>query len=179
MAGIPPMTWYWKASLTATGVTALAGWLASPAVQPALRRSAANAAPSAGATAVQVSEVEEQARRLSVRLSPATDAAPPARNPFQFGARPVARRATRPVAPVTTPEPVEAPERFPLRLTGIAVETVDGVEKRVAIISGPAGLELAAAGDAAAPGYRVMTVGESSAEVERTSDGVRENLTLK
>jgi hypothetical protein len=181
MAAVPPMTWYWKASLTATGVTALAGWLASPSLEPAgsRPRAAATTTASSATTAAAVSDVEEQARRLSVRLVPAADAAPPSRNPFQFGARPAARRAVRPAAPVERP-PVEAPAPapFPLRLSGIALDTVDGVEKRIAIISGPGGLELAAAGDAAAPGYRVLAVGESYADVERASDGTRERLTL-
>jgi hypothetical protein len=68
---------------------------------------------------------------------------------------------------------------FPLRLTGIAVEIVDGVTKRTAILSGPSGVELAAGGEPASAGYRVVEVGESFAEVERTTDGARERLTLR
>jgi len=52
------------------------------------------------------------------------------------------------------------------------------VESRTAVISSPAGLELAKAGDSAAPGYRVVTVGDSFAEIERLSDGTRERLAL-
>jgi hypothetical protein len=73
---------------------------------------------------------------------------------------------------------VDAPTPFPLHLAGVAVDTIDGVDTRTAIISGPAGIELAKAGQPAAPGYRVVTVGEAFAEVERLSDGVRERLTL-
>ncbi len=71
------------------------------------------------------------------------------------------------------------PAPFPLRLSGIAVDIVDGVEKRTAIISGPAALELAGEGESAGPGYRVVTVGESFAEVERLSDGSPRALELK
>ena len=81
--------------------------------------------------------------------------------------------------PAFTPAPaVPAPAPFPLRLTGIAVDIVNGVEKRTAVVSGPSGLELAATGETAAPGYRVVEVGESFAEIERVSDGARQRLTL-
>jgi hypothetical protein len=105
----------------------------------------------------------------------------PTRNPFRFGARPLARRAAvvaAPVAAVAEP-PVIVPVPFPLRLSGIAVDIIEGVERRTAIISHPTGLELARDGESAAPGYRVVTVGESFAEVERLSDGARERLTLR
>jgi hypothetical protein len=97
---------------------------------------------------------------------------------FRFGARPVARRAAAP-APVVAAAPVAPlPAPFPLHLSGIAVEVVNGVTKRTAILSGPSGVELAASGEPAAPGYRVLEVGESFADVERTSDGTRERLNL-
>jgi hypothetical protein len=175
------MTWSWKWSIAATGATALAGWLASPPPHTAeaqSRRDVAAASSQPSADAAAVSEIEEQARRLSARLAPVTPSGAPSRNPFQFGARPVPRRA-----PV--PEPVEPerpsddiPQPFPLRLTGVAVDVVDGAETRTAIISWPGGVELAKAGDAAAPGYRVIAVGETFAEVERVSDNARERLML-
>jgi hypothetical protein len=173
------MTWNWKWSVTATGATALAGWLATPPLEPSGPQRRAAAAASSQVSASAVSDIEEQARRLSARLTPASDAAPPSRNPFQFGARPVTRRAVQPVAPLASPPPVDVPAPFPLRLTGMAIDTSGGTEKRIAIISGPGGVELAAAGELAAPGYQVVAVGESFAEVERTSDGVRERLTLR
>jgi hypothetical protein len=116
---------------------------------------------------------------LSTRLASNPASAAPARNPFQFGLHPVARRAPAVTAPVAVPPPpVDVPAPFPLHLSGIAVDTVDGVNTRTAVISGPAGVELAKDGEPAAPGYRVVTVGESFADVERLSDGVREHLTL-
>lgn len=177
---IQPMTWNWKLSLTATGATALAGWLASPPPQSMTPPSRAAIAAPAGADPAAISEVEHQARRLSARLAAPAAGAPPSRNPFQFGARPQPRRAAAaaPAVTVSMPPPVDVPAPFPLRLSGIAVDIVNGAEKRTAVISGPAGLELAGEGESAAPGYRVVTVGESFAEVERVSDGARERLTL-
>jgi hypothetical protein len=58
------------------------------------------------------------------------------------------------------------------------VETVNGVEKRTAILSGPSGVELAASGENASPGYRVIDVGDTFAVVERTSDGAQQRLNL-
>ena len=173
------MTWNWKLSLTATGATALAGWLASPPPQATAPQSRAAIAAPAGADPAASSEVEHQARRLSARLAAPAAGATPSRNPFQFGARPAPRRAATAPVTVSPPPPVDVPAPFPLRLSGIAVDIVDGVEKRTAVISGPATLELAGEGGSAAPGYRVVTVGESFAEVERLSDGVRERLELK
>jgi hypothetical protein len=66
-----------------------------------------------------------------------------------------------------------------MRLTGIAVDVVNGVEKRTAILSGPSGVELAASGEPATAGYRVVEVGDSFAVIERASDGARERLTLR
>jgi hypothetical protein len=176
------MTWNWKWSLAATGATAMAGWLATPPVETG----GAGRADSSAVTAqsevgpAAVAEIQEQARRLSTRLAPRPIGPTPERNPFQFGARPAARRAPAVTARPAEPPPpqVEVPAPFPLQLTGIAVDTIDGVETRTAIISGPSGLELAKVGDAAAPGYRVVTVGDSFAEVERLSDGTRERLVL-
>jgi hypothetical protein len=53
------------------------------------------------------------------------------------------------------------------------------VEKRTAILSGPSGVELAASGEPAGTGYRVIEVGASFAEIERVSDGTRQRLTLR
>ena len=181
MAPIVTMTWNWKWSLAATGATAMAGWLASPPLEPAgatPRRGAAIEASQSDVGPAAVAEIQEQARRLTSRLAPRPASGAPARNPFQFGMRPVAPRAPAVTASAAAPAVVDAPAPFPLHLAGVAVDTIDGVDTRTAIISGPAGIELAKAGQPAAPGYRVVTVGEAFAEVERLSDGVRERLIL-
>jgi len=181
MAAVSPMTWNWNWKLVGTGAAALAGvlglgsplQLAGPAARPQ-----ASEAPHAAAQVSAVAALEEQTRRLDERLAAAA-AAPPSRNLFRFGVRPVPRRAVA-LAPVDAPAPaLEAPAPFPLRLTGIAVDLVNGVEKRTAILSGPSGLELAASGEPAGTGYRVIEVGASFAEIERVSDGTRQRLTLR
>jgi hypothetical protein len=162
MAAASPMTWNWNWKLVVTGAAALTGvlglgsplQLAGPAARPQV-----SDAPHAAAQAAAV--------------------APPSRNLFQFGARPVVRRAVAPAPVVALAPIVELPAPFPLRLTGIAVDIVNGAAKRTAILSGPSGVELAASGEPAGPGYRVIEVGESFAEVERTTDGARRRLTLK
>jgi hypothetical protein len=177
MTPLSPMTWNWKWKLAATGVTAVAGWLASPPLEPSAGVRPTTPAPQATSSAVAV--LDQQVRRLDEQLA-ATPAATSSRNLFKFGQRPVTRRAA-PVQTAAPPPPpaVAVPEPFPLRLTGIAIDTADGVEKRIAILSGPGGVELAAGGETASPGYRVVEVGDSFADVERTSDGARERLTLK
>ena len=182
MATASPMTWNWNWKLVVTGVAALTGvlglgaplQLAAPPGRPQM-----SDAPHDTAQVTAVAALEEQTRRLDERLA-AVAVAPPSRNLFQFGARPVARHAVAP-APVVAPvlPVVEAPAPFPLRLTGIAVDTISGAEKRIAILSGPSGVELAAGGEPAGTGYRVIEVGESYAVVERTFDGARQRLTLK
>jgi len=182
MAALSPMTWNWNWKLVVTGVAAFAGvlglgtplQLAGPSVRPQ-----ESDAPRAAAQVIAVSALEEQAQRLDQQLA-VHDAAPPSRNLFQFGARPQARRAVAPAPVAAAPVAVvEPPVPFLLRLTGIAVDTVNGVEKRTAILSGPSGVELAGRGETAGAGYRVIEVGDSFAEVERTSDGARRRLTLK
>jgi hypothetical protein len=178
MAAGSPMTWNLKWKLAATGTAALAGWLASPPLELAGPGSGPQSAAPSRAEVAAVAELAAQTRRLDQHLD-AVQAAPPSRNLFQFRSRPVARRAAPPAPAVTLAPVAPVPVPFPLRLTGIAVEIVDGVAKRTAILSGPSGVELAASGEPASPGYRVIEVGESFAEVERTSDGTRERLTLR
>jgi hypothetical protein len=178
MAPGSPMTWNLKWKLAATGTAALAGWLASPPLELAGPASRPQSAAPSHVEVAAVSELQAQTRRLDQHLD-AVQVAPPSRNLFRFGSRPVARRAAPP-APVVAPAPVvPVSVPFPLRLTGIAVEIVDGVTKRTAILSGPSGVELAAGGEPASAGYRVVEVGESFAEVERTTDGARERLSLR
>jgi hypothetical protein len=180
MATSSPMTLNWNWKVAATAAAAVTGWLglgtpihmSEPAPRPPLASVTA-----ADFRITAAASLQEEARRLDARIE-AAQAAPPSRNLFQFGARPVPRRSVAP-APVAAPAPLPPPIPFLVRLTGIAVETVNGVEKRTAILSGPSGVELAAGGENASPGYRVIEVGDSFAVVERVSDGVRERLTLR
>lgn len=171
----------WKWTAAVTGATALAGWLASPPLQSTAPGTAAARTESAQ-TAMQaavVSDIEEQASRLATRLRPAAAAPVPGRNLFQFGARPVARRAAvLAVQPASAPvEPARVP--FPFRLTGVATDVVDGVARYTAVLSGPQGVVLAQGGDMAAPDYRVVSVAEDGVELLRVSDGASERFTLR
>jgi hypothetical protein len=178
MAPGSPMTWNLKWKLAATGTAALAGWLASPPLELAGPASGAPSIAPSHREVAAVAELETQTRRLDQHLD-AVQVAPPSRNLFRFGSRPVARRAAPPPPAVVLAPVAPVPVPFPLRLTGVAVEMVDGVAKRTAILSGPAGVELAASGEPASAGYKVIEVGESFAEIERLSDGARERLTLR
>ena len=179
MATTSPMTWNWNWKLVATGAAALTGVLGigapletnSPATSP-------QTAVAPHAELAAVSQLEEQARRLDQQLT-AANAAPPSRNLFRFAERPAPRRVmASPPALVAAPV-APAPAPFPMRLTGIAVDVINGAEKRTAILSGPSGVELAASGEPASAGYRVVEVGDTFAVVERASDGTRERLTLR
>jgi hypothetical protein len=181
MATSSPMTWNWNWKVAATAAAAVTGWLglgtpiqmSEPAPRPPLANVTAS-----DFRITASANLQEEARRLDARLE-AVQTAPPSRNLFQFGARPAARRSAAP-APIVAPAPLPPPPiPFLVRLTGIAVEIVNGVEKRTAILSGPSGVELAAAGEDASPGYRVIEVGDTFAVVERIGDGVRERLTLR
>ena len=181
MATSSPMTWNWNWKVAATAAAAVTGWLGLGTPihmsEPAPRPQPAKVT-TTDFRITASANLQEEARRLDARLE-AVQTAPPSRNLFQFGARPVARRSVAP-APIVAPAPLPPPPiPFLVRLTGIAVETVNGVEKRTAILSGPSGVELAAGGENASPGYRVIEVGDTIAVVERTSDGVRERLTLR
>ena len=179
MATASPMTWNWNWKLVATGAAALTGVLGlgaplelnGPAASP-------QSAAAQHAELTAVSQLEEQARRLDQQLA-AVSAAPPSRNLFRFAERPAPRRVVAPPPALVEAPIAPAPAPFPMRLTGIAVDVVNGVEKRTAILSGPSGVELAASGEAASAGYRVVEVGDGFAVVERASDGARERLTLK
>ena len=182
MTASSPMTWNWNWKLVVTGAAALTGvfglgaplQLAGPSSPPR-----ANETPAAAAQISAVSALEEETRRLDERLAIATPAES-SRNLFRFAQRPVVvHRAVAPAPAAVAVPIVETSVPFPLRLTGIAVDVVNGVEKRTAILSSPSGVELAAAGDSASPGYRVVEVGDGFAEIERLSDGVRQRITLK
>ena len=179
MATTSPMTWNWNWKLVATGAAALTGVLGIGA--PLETNGPATSLPTAAAPHAElaaVAQLEEQSRRLDQQLAVA-NAAPPSRNLFRFAERPAPRRVVAPPPAFVAAPVAPAPAPFPMRLTGIAVDVVNGVEKRTAILSGPSGVELAASGEPATAGYRVVEVGDGFAVVERASDGARERLTLK
>src|SRR5688572_11966341 len=101
MATLSPMTWNWNWKVAATAAAAVTGWfgLGTPIhmSEPAPRPPLANVTASDFRITASAN-LQEEARRLDARLE-AVQTAPPSRNLFQFGARPVARRTAAP-API-------------------------------------------------------------------------------
>src|SRR5690606_20496858 len=99
--------------------------------------------------------------RLGSRVRPTVEYRPPSRNPFRFGGRPAPVRDTQPA-----PAPVEAfeqdlpplpPAPPPVRLTGIATDTVNGERRRTAILLTADGIVSAGEGDMAGA-YRIVRI---------------------
>src|SRR5688572_29184709 len=165
----------WKAAATvATGVTALAGWLATPAA-PA--RGTARSAGAPRSAPVTVS-LEQEAARLAVGNRAATAFERPNRNPFQFSVAPAPARR-RVVAEATVAESTvpQAPV-FPFRLTGMARDDSSGTPVRTAILSSTTALVLARVGDTVADSYRIDRVDDDGVDVVDVRDGRVIRLTL-
>ena len=174
----------WKAYAAVSGVTVLAGWLASspPAHSPAPTASPAPAP--RGARAPAASDIEEQAERLQVRLRAERSYTAPKRNLFRFEEGGDVDPAF--VEPGTAfdrgpgPEPQpEAPAPAPpaLSLSGIAEDQMNGEINRTAVISAPTGVELVREGDEIL-GYRVARVESEAVELVRIADGTTRRITL-
>ena len=119
------------------------------------------------------------------------------RNPFRFGPAPV-EHANRPPADVTSlvapaapsgmppPRPADrvgtadpdaaSVESAPLRLIGLV--EAQGRAGRVAVVTDEHGVYHGRAGDAIEGRYRILSIGETSIEVEDLTRGVRMTLSL-
>jgi hypothetical protein len=75
------------------------------------------------------------------------------------------------------PAVVNPPQPPPLRLAGIAADTVDGVEQRTAIVSAPGGVQLVKVGDEVA-GLVVTAISEDAVELISAADGTSISLRL-
>jgi len=175
----------WKAYAAVSGVTVLAGWLASspPANAPATTSSPA--ATRRRAQAPGASDIAEQAERLQVRLRAERNYTAPQRNLFRFEEGGDVDPASvepgvafeREPAPELAPEaPVPAPPT--LSLSGIAEDQVNGEMSRTAVISAPTGVELVREGDEIL-GYRVDRIESEAVELVRVADGTTRRITLK
>lgn len=156
----------WKSTVLVSGAGLVATWLAGvPSPTPAPQR-AAPQAQAAGASRTRApSEIEHLADRLESRNRAGDGYSRPARNPFRFAPAPVPRRTedseTPPVPEVTSvPAPV-------IRLSGVAMDQVDGREEWTAILSTPTGVVLAREGDEIAPGLTVSAIGAESVTLTR------------
>jgi hypothetical protein len=171
------MTWklYAVVSAGAFAATYLVSSPAKDVVRPV--SSAASASASASAQRpIAASEIEQLADGLHVRLR--TDSyRTPGRDLFRFQSRPapaVVRPAPKPV--VEPPAPPPPPPLPPLSLSGVAVDIVNGVPQRSAVLSAPSNVLIVREGESVAGLYKVLSIGDDSVELEAIADGSRRTL---
>ena len=143
----------WKSTAFVSGAGLLATWLASysPGGAPVAT------APAPAVTHDAASDIQREAERLESKVRAEIEFAAPSRNLFRFGASPVAP-APRVAAPVDAPIVVAEPPAVVVRLSGVAIDTVDGREERIAILNTATGLVFAKEGDEVAGAYRVQKI---------------------
>lgn len=128
------------------------------------------------------SDLEEQGKRLQMRLWREADYQEPSRNPFRFGsAEPQPRPAGRSEAPADAlpAAPTQAPAPVPVRLSGLAADVVEGQTVRIAILTTARGVELVKEGETVTGGYRVRSIDDNTVELESIADGATLRLTLR
>jgi len=171
------MTWKLYAVVSA-GAFVATYLMSSPTKE--LARSAAPASPKSAQKALAGADIEQLAERLHVRLRAEESYRTPGRDLFRFQPKPV----SKPVVSVPKPALVEAPAFVPapvlpaLTLSGIATDIVDGMPRRAAVLSAPAGVLIVREGESVAGLYNVLSIGEDSVELEATADGSRRSLRL-
>jgi hypothetical protein len=167
------MTWKLYAVVSA-GAFAATYLMSSPAKDVVPRESAAPPA-SASARKLVASEIEQLADELHVHLR-TDNYRTPGRDLFRFQSRPapaVVRPAPKPV--VEAPAPPPPPPLPPLSLSGIAVDIVNGVPQRSAVLSAPGNVLIVREGESVAGLYKVLSISDDSVELEAL-DGSRRTL---
>ena len=153
----------WKMTAAMSGIGLVATWMAS--VPPPAPRAPITPVSSAAPAPAVVTPVEVEAARLARGLAFEARLGVSSRNPFRFGAAapvapgPAAATPARPRPLAPAPAPAVA-----FVLAGIATDVVEGAEVRTAILSGPAGVRLARAGDIVAD-YRVVAIAPDAVEL--------------
>ena len=157
----------WKATTVATGATTLAGWLMNSWLYTTTPT--AGAAPDARAPR-ELSDIVREAERLHRGVAGSAPFQLPRRNPFRFGARPVAA-APEPAGIEPFPEPAEpiAPLPPPVTLTAIATDAVDGIPQRTAVLSTPQGIVFANEGQVVGD-FRVGAIDDTGVELISVGD---------
>jgi hypothetical protein len=176
------MTWKSYAAVSGAGLLATYLFSAPPMIAPG-RAPATRPAADAGATRLS-DDIEEQAARLASHAREQVVYRPPSRNPFRFGARaastqsniPAPRAASEPLPEAVQQNPAPAPPP-PIRLTGIAANTVNGEQQRVAVLLTSEGVVTAREGDMAGA-YRIVRIDEEAVEVVGP-DGTTRRLNLR
>jgi hypothetical protein len=171
----------WKSYALASGATLIATYLASgPVTQPETAEPATRAATPTNAG----NDIEEQAVRLQSRLRARSSYAEPSRNPFRFNGRRPGRTGNgeggAPTEPRIAATPLTLPPAPPaIKLSGVAVDVVDGKTQLTAILSTPQGVLLVKEGDAAGPLYRVAKIEDAAVELVSAVDGSTRRLSFK
>lgn len=170
-----------RASAYIGGLTLLAAWLASAAgVQ---RQAPAPGAEARSQDAVRIealaSDVQSKAARLRTRLATAPAEATSDRNPFSFGAtaQRIGRTAPAPATMSIAPPDVEPP--MPLKLVGVAEQTVDGGMTRTAMIAAPGDQLFMVTQGQEVGQYRVSAVGADAVELTHIATGATRRLGLR
>lgn len=174
----------WKAYAAVSSAGLLATYLFSVPPVTAPGRQAAERTDSIRRRPQAAFDIQEQATRLQTRVREEIEYREPSRNPFRFGARPVTRRLVTPSASaeetVTPPPPAPPPPppAPPIRLSGIATNTVAGVRQRSAILMTPGGIVTVREGDAVGAEYKVVRIEEDAVELA-AADGSSRRITLR
>lgn len=176
----------WKSTAFVSGAGLLATWLASGPptdVAPGASARVRAAAPATAASAIVMPvadgtvDIVREADRLQARAAERAGFRAPARDLFQFGARPVSHPGQAPpsLAPAQTPV-VPALPPVGVRLSGVAADVIDGVEQRTAIFSSVAGVQLAREGEQV-DGFLLVTIEADAAVLQRpTGESIRLSL---
>ncbi len=158
----------WKSTALVSGAGLLATWLASvpsPAQSPAPAAQARPVAVTAPAPVPASSDIEALAERLGRRNQAVPDYGRPARNLFRFA--PLRTSAPRVDAPPPALDVPVQPAGPQFRLSGVAMDRVDGADVWTAILTTPAGLVLARRGEDVIPGWTVATIEAESVMLTR------------
>jgi hypothetical protein len=160
----------WKSTAAASGAMLVATWLASyapvggPKPQP-------NAAPTVAHTETAAADIQREADRLHGRLQQVAAYRHPARNPFQFAARPAPAPAPRPMIAEPIVPVVEAPPAPRLVVSGIGEDIVGDEVVRTAIISTANDVHVVKVGDTIAETYRVASISATGVELVQIDTG--------
>lgn len=162
MSMVPLVTW--KSTAVVSGVGLLATWLASNA--PPANSPADTAGRVPVAVTTEAPDIVREADRLEAKVRAEVEYVQPSRNPFRFGASASVPR----VEPVYTPPVDVAPAPIVIRLSGIAIDTVNGREERTAILNTPGGLVFVKEGEQLAGAYTVSKIAIDAVDLVR-ADG--------
>jgi hypothetical protein len=164
----------------------LAAMIAGAATSGARRAAPLPVAPPTRALDLRGDALAAEIARLRERLRPTTEPLEPARNLFQFDARPAARRggapasaAAEPAPPMLAPPIAPPPPPPPFTLVGLAVDAGPDGPVRTAIISIAGDVLLVQIGGVVGTHYVVSAIGADDVDLTSRADGSTLRLALK